>query len=145
MYWLLWDIGKSHSFSSAKYRTGKILSLPEVEHLPWTVLLCKVTCVLKEMRAWRGVEWCSPWRRGEVTGECDAASLSPEQPQLDCVPPLPSALISLLLRAQFSSWKTHLKNQPAKKKRSFFSRGLTPWPWLSAAAQTLVLVQLQES
>lgn len=35
--------------------------------------------------------------------ETDAASLSPQQPQLDLVPPLPAALISLLLRVQFSS------------------------------------------
>lgn len=43
-----------------------------------------------------------PMTGGKLTGECDATSLSPEQPQLDRVPPLPAALISLLLRAQFS-------------------------------------------
>lgn len=44
-----------------------------------------------------------PMAGGEVTGDCDAASLSPELPQMDHVPPLPAALISLLLRAQFFS------------------------------------------
>lgn len=97
-------------------------------------------------RSWRGVECHSlcQYRAREVTGDHAAVSLPLEQLQLDPVPSLPTALTSLLPRAQFSSWKTHLKNQPAKKVVfltwiSSLALSLTP------AAQTLVLVQLQES
>ena len=39
----------------------------------------------------------------EVAGDCAAASLPLEQPQLDPVPSLPAALTSLLPAARFSS------------------------------------------
>lgn len=126
-YCLLWNKGKSHSCSSTKYRTGRILSLPEREHLPWTVLLHKVPCVPRDVER---LKRCGVMFPMSVQGDCAAAALPPEQPQLDPVPSLPTALTSLLPRAQFSSWKTHLKNQPAKN-RSFFSRGLVLWPWPS--------------
>lgn len=81
IYWLLWDKGKSHSYSSAKCRTGRILSLPGVEHLLSCAALQGHLCPEGEQSLKRSDV---PHGGGKLTGDCD---VSPEQPQLDRVPP----------------------------------------------------------
>ena len=137
---------KSCSCSSTRYRTGRILSLPEREHLPWTGLLHKVPVSRGTWRGWRGVEWHSPcqYREGK---SLETVLLLP------CLQSSPSWIlspVSLLPSPPCSPEHSFPTEKPIwkinwQKKVIFLTWINSPALSLTPAAQTLVLVQLQES
>ena len=119
---------KSRFCSSIKYRTGRILSLPDRDISLELCCSTRTPASCGTWRGWRGVEWCSPRRYGggsrwrlccclSASGAAPAGScpFSPRCPHL----PAPCSTVFQLKNPSEKS---------AGKKRSFFSHGLVLWP-----------------